>query len=140
MTEPISEITSSPTPEQIQELALQKEELTVNTEVLAHQAEISAATRTQDRVNLSAVAQARVRADEAHVEQTNADAQATQRADEIRAEQAQATTQRADETQAEKANADREIVIHEYQVLANQTAAVEAADQASSQSNAAATP
>lgn len=140
MTEPISEITSSPTPEQIQELALQKEELTVNTEVLAHQAEISAATRTQDRVNLSAVAQARVRADEAHVEQTNADAQATQRADDIRAEQAQATTQRADETQAEQANADREIVIHEYQVLANQTAAVEAADQASSQSNAAATP
>jgi hypothetical protein len=113
MTEPISEITSSPTPEQIQELALQNEKLTVHTEEVAHQAEISAATRTQDTVNLSAVAQARVRTDEAHVEQTNSDAQATQRADEIRAEQAQAT-QRADETQAEQANADREIVIHEY--------------------------
>jgi hypothetical protein len=107
MTEPISAVTSSATPHQIQELALQNQELAVQAQELAHQASIAAATRTQDAVNLSAIAQATVRTDETRVEQTNADTQATQR---------------ADQTRAEQSNADTQSVIHEYQVLANETA------------------
>jgi len=136
MTEPISAITSSPTHDQIQELALQNQELAVQTQELAHQTSIIAASSARDTVNLSATALARVMADETHAEQTRADTQATQRADEARAEQRSIDTQR---------------VIHEYQVLANETAAVQAADQvlanetaaadqARSQSAAAATP
>jgi len=143
MTEPITAITSSPTPDQIEELALQNQVLAVQTQELAHQASILAATQAKDTVNLSAIAQARVRADEAHVEQTDAHTQATRRADAARAEQISAdaqATQRADETRAEQRSADVQSVIHEYQVLANETADAEAADQARSQSNAAATP
>jgi hypothetical protein len=125
MIEPIDTTTSSLTLDTIQELSLQ--------------ASNTPATSPQDKVNLSAIAQAAVAADQIRLEQERAATTlAAERANEVRNEQervaATQATQRAEETRVEQIRTEGVLTARANEVRVEQQQTV-AADEALSRSN-----